>query len=427
MEHILLPADTFIVKNNTVLHENRRILISLYQPLIGSTAISLYYTLWTYLDYFEYLSDEIAHNTLLNNMMISIGEFVDARHKLESIGLLKTYIKEDKITNYVYEIYSPQTADEFLNNPVLSVALENALGKREYKKTLDFFKIPTFKLKGYDDITASFTDNFTFDSKNIRELEINNLRRKNILNIKIIPNIDLNTVFSLIPDEILNKKSIKDKQKDLIIKLALVYNFNEEEMIAIIRNSINDKKQIDDDLLKQNASKDYEFDNSGKLPSLIYKTQPDNLKSTSETINKENRMIKIFETTSPYDFILSKYKTGKPTSTDLKIVSYLLIDLELKPGVVNVLVDYVLKINNNKLTKAFVETIASQWKKMGIETVTDAMNLAKSEYNLRKKSKEKNNNQSSKIIPKWINEEIDADIATEEEIKEFEKILGEIK
>ena len=59
MESNLLPADTFIVKNNTILHENRRILISLYQPLVGSTAISLYYTLWTYLDQYEVLSDDI--------------------------------------------------------------------------------------------------------------------------------------------------------------------------------------------------------------------------------------------------------------------------------------------------------------------------------------------------------------------------------
>lgn len=92
MENIL-PVDTFIVVNKTILNHDNKVLISLYQPLIGSTAISLYYTLSNYLDYFEYISDEVEHHSILNNMMISINEFNDARKKLEAIGLIKTFQK----------------------------------------------------------------------------------------------------------------------------------------------------------------------------------------------------------------------------------------------------------------------------------------------------------------------------------------------
>lgn len=428
MENNLLPIDTFVVKNNTILHEERRILISLYQPLIGSTAISLYYTLWTYLDHFECLSDEITHNTILNNMMISINEFLDARKKLEAIGLLKTYLKEGKINNYIYELYSPLEANEFINNPIFSVALMNVLGEKEYNKTLEFFKIPVISLKNYTDISAKFSDNFEFKTNSLREVEIENIKSKNINNIKIIPNINLNLVFEMIPDEVLNKRSIKASDKDLICKLALIYNFKEKELYEIIRNSIDDKHIIDTNILKEQANKYYEYDNNGKLPSLIFKTQPENLRAKNTEINNKNRMIKIFETTSPYDFIASKYKTGTPSQSDLKLISYLLIDLELKPGVVNVLIDYVLKINNNKLTKVFVETIASQWKKENIQTVTEAMTLALKEYKIRNGKKDeykrlKNTNTS--ITPKWLNEDIKADIMTDEELKEFEKILGE--
>ena len=41
----VLPADTFLVVNKTVLQDDRKILISLYEPLIGGLAINLYYTL----------------------------------------------------------------------------------------------------------------------------------------------------------------------------------------------------------------------------------------------------------------------------------------------------------------------------------------------------------------------------------------------
>jgi len=130
-------------------------------------------------------------------------------------------------------------------------------------------------------------------------------------------------------------------------------------------------------------------------------------------------MIHLFETTSPYDFINSKYKTGNPTSSDLAIISYLLIDLNLKPGVVNVLVDYVLKINNNKLIKSFVEVIAAQWSKSGIETVEAAMEIAEKEYKKKKNTVTKATKKES-ITPDWFNKDIKEDTASDEEIKKLE-------
>ena len=84
----VLPADIFVVVNKTVLQDDRKILVSLYEPLIGALAINLYNTLWTYLDHLELISTEYTHNTLLNTMMITVQEMMDARLKLEGIGLL---------------------------------------------------------------------------------------------------------------------------------------------------------------------------------------------------------------------------------------------------------------------------------------------------------------------------------------------------
>ena len=62
MEKTLFPADTYIVKNATILKkEDRDILIRLYEPVIGSTAVSLYFTLWSNLDTSEIISTEKTH------------------------------------------------------------------------------------------------------------------------------------------------------------------------------------------------------------------------------------------------------------------------------------------------------------------------------------------------------------------------------
>ena len=57
-----------------------------------------------------------------------------------------------------------------------------------------------------------------------------------------------------------------------------------------------------------------------------------------------------------------------------------MVNQKMKPGVVNVLISYVLKVNNNKFTKGYVDSVASQWRRLNIETVPEAMELAEKEH-----------------------------------------------
>ena len=219
-----LPADTFIVTNKTVLNNNDLgILLTLYQPLVGNDSISLYYTLWSYLDKAELLSNEWTHHHLLTNMQITINEIDDARVKLEAIGLLKTYLKKGNINNYIYELYSPMSASEFINNPVLATALYNAIGKLEYEKIINFYKIPNLNLRGYEDITKNFSDVFGFSNSCVNDNLIYDLRKSRYRNLEILSKVDINTILNLIPDELLNKKTINKDMKEYIYIIYHTY------------------------------------------------------------------------------------------------------------------------------------------------------------------------------------------------------------
>ena len=221
-----LAADTFIVTNKTVINNNDlSILLNLYQPLVGNEAISLYYTLWSYLDKSELISNEWTHHHLLTNMQITISEIDDARVKLEALGLLKTYKKEGNVNSYVYEMYSPMSASEFINNPVLATALYNRVGKLEYEKIISFYKIPSLNLRDYTDITKSFSDVFGFFNGSINDNLIYDLRKSRYRSIEILSKIDINTILSLIPDELLNKKTISKSLKEYIYNIAYIYNY----------------------------------------------------------------------------------------------------------------------------------------------------------------------------------------------------------
>ena len=102
----------------------------------------------------------------------------------------------------------------------------------------------------------------------------------------------------------------------------------------------------------------------------------------------------------------------------------MLLDLNMMPGVVNVLIDYVLRINDNKIVPNFIETIASQWIKSNVQTVNEAMAIAEKEY--KKRSTHKQPKKQNQALPKWFNEQIEEKI-DEEKTKQMEEMLSQYK
>jgi replication initiation and membrane attachment protein len=84
------------------------------------------------------------------SLKLRLEELIEARELLEGIGLIKTYYKEGSSLNqFVYELYSPMSAYEFLTNPILSTTLYNNIGAKEYERTIKYFKTSTIKKENY--------------------------------------------------------------------------------------------------------------------------------------------------------------------------------------------------------------------------------------------------------------------------------------
>jgi replication initiation and membrane attachment protein len=428
----VLPADTYTVINKSIITEkDKKIISMLYQPIIGYTATSLYYTLIDDLDKQELISIELTHHHLMATMQLKLEDIVIAREKLEAIGLLKTYMKKDNINQYVYLLYSPISANEFFNHPILNIVLYNNLGKTEYDKLINCFKTPRITLKDYEDITSSFDEIFTPVSGTVTENE--DITKRDSNNIIINRGIDFNMITSSIPESQINEKCFNTETKELINNLSFIYNLSTLDMQGLIRNSLNEKGMIDKTLLRKSCRDYYKFDNAGNLPTLIYNKQPEYLKKPQGDNSKWAKMVYTFENITPYQLLKAKYKGAEPTDRDKKLVESLLVDQKLNYGVVNVLLSYVLKINNEQLNKSYVEAIAGQWKRLNIETVEEAMKFTeKNHKKLNKLIEEKNKKKTpttnkttpKKVEPIWINKEQDIELTTQEEMDEFDKILS---
>lgn len=416
----LLPADKYVVVNKTILTEvDKKNLIHLYEPIIGFGATSLYLTLWSDLDSLEIMSRDFTHHHLMSILKCSLDIIKQARETLEAVGLIKTYFKEGDINSYVYELYSPISAAEFFNNPILNIVLYNNIGEEEYNHLKEMYKKVNIDLKDYENITKTFNE--TFESTNLPVVEA---REREILPLNIESDIDFDMILASIPKGILNEKAFNKKMKELIINLSFIYDLDTLKITELIRSSINEKGSIDKETLRKNARRYYQF-NNGTLPTIVYRTQPEYLKTPIGDNSKKGRIIGVFENTSPRDFLESKYGGVHATSRDLKLLEMLLIDLELPPAVVNVLIDYVLKVNNNKLSQNYIETIAGQWKRSGIKTAKEAMDLAEKEYRKLSKNKDKKLSKVAKEapVPIWFDKKIEKEEVTEEEKEELEELL----
>lgn len=421
----VIPSDKFTVINKTVLNDNdRKTLFMLYQPLIGQTSISLYFSLWSYLDRNEFISEDLKHSNLINNMQLRLEEIIEAREKLEGIGLLKTYIKKGVKDEYVYELYSPMSPNEFLNNPVLNISLYNSIGLKEFDRITSYFKIPSINLDDYEDITCSFNDVFmSIDFDNYKPI-LDDLKGNRKNKLKMISSFDLNKVLSLIPEEILDDISISNDIKEFLYKISFIYNYNDDEMLELIKNSIINKK-IDKEVFRENARKYYKFEKPDKVLGIVYKKQPEILRKDYGT-SKKDKMIYQFETMSPYEYICNKHGGNKPTKQEVSILQYLLDDMNLNPGVVNVIIDYVLRESNNKLSKNFVESVAAQFSRSKIETVEDAMALANQEHKQKKNTSLKKS-KKLEIVPEWVGKDIKEKDLSDDEYKRMEEMLSKFE
>ena len=308
--------------------------------------------------------------------------------------------------------------------------LYNNIGKKEYEKLVNCYKLPRISFKDYNDITKSFNQVFTSVSGNTF-IENDNIIEKN--NNKIIFNnkIDFDLLISSIPKSMINDKCFNEDTKELIRSLSFTYNIDDLNMQALVRNALNERGMIDKNELRRECRNFYQFEENGKLPTLIYSKQPEYLKTPRGDSSNWAKQVYTFENITPYDYLKSKYKNGEPTLRELKIIEDLMINYKMKPGVVNVLIDYVLRVNNQKFTKSYIETVASQWVRLNIETVEDAMKTAEKEHKKLKKlveGKKVTKNYTSKkeeSLPSWFDKEMESKEITKEEQEELDNLLKE--
>ncbi|GGI10257.1 replication initiation and membrane attachment family protein [Gottfriedia solisilvae] len=458
----VLPADPYTVLAAGYLHNfHRQVLTMLYQPIIGSQALSLYMTLWSECEQTDLNPNNLTHHSLMLGMRTNLKTIYEQRLMLEGIGLLKVYEgSEEGNKKLLYELQSPLDPHSFFEDPILNIFLFKTIGKTQYQRAKNFFSRQAFSKEGYRDISSSFDSVFqTVTMEQLHEIQKNNeitqsetqntrlLKEQQPLKISVkMEEFDYDLFLDGLSDSFVPKRSFTAEVKETILKLAFLYGINPIQMKTIVMRALNDENKINTESLRLEAREWYQFQHHEALPTIVEKVQPiQHRELKAEPTTQEEKLIQCFETISPRQYLKEISGGAEPSEADLKIIEEIMIDQKLLPGVANVLIDYVMIRLDKKLSRNYVIKIASHWARKGVTTVKQAMDLARKEFEETRQgttvAKARTGNRRNKairteIVPDWLqpNAESVAPITVEtnnssvdEERKRLEKELEMFK
>ena len=188
---------------------------------------------------------------------------------------------------------------------VLNVVLYNNIGKKEYDKLVSYFKVPPLHLKDYQDVTAKFSE--VFKSSSMKPFDVvENLRTREMSTPLFEEQIDFDLLSSSIPKDMVHAKCFNNDVKELINALAFTYHIDTVAMQNLVRDCLNEKGMVDKQLLRKSCRNFYQFEEGGRLPTMVYRKQPDFLKKPVGDSSKWAKMVYTFENLTPYEYLASK-------------------------------------------------------------------------------------------------------------------------
>ncbi|WP_409251591.1 replication initiation and membrane attachment family protein [Bacillus sp. SCS-153A] len=389
------PVDRYTVCLNGIIQGyEQKAVTFLYQPLIGPVCYSLYMTLLNEVEEYRLNSEQSSHYHLMNFLSSNLPEIYEARLKLEGIGLLKTYVKQEgDPREFIYEVQPPLSPQQFFTDGMLNVYLFRKIGKTHFNRLKKFFCDDKTDFSHYQEVTRSFQDVYT-SSQTINLLD-EEAEKASALgahekftdpgNSAGVPvdtiDFDFDLLLAGLSQNMVPRRAFTPRVKETVAKLSCLYSIDPLQMKNVILSALTEDDDINIEELRKAARDWYQLRHAGdSLPDLQPKITQNAPSPRKQPESKEEKLIEYLETTSPKEVLKDISGGIEPAKSDLKAIEEVMISKKLSTGVTNVLLQYVLLKTDMKLTKGYLEKIASHWVRKKVSTAQEAMDLAKKEH-----------------------------------------------
>jgi replication initiation and membrane attachment protein len=363
-------SDVYEVSSGSILTDyDRKVLVRLYQPIIGAEAIALYFTLWSELEGERTITTYNATiNRIVDNLKLAIKAINYGLEQLEMMGLVKTFVKKEKEHHhFIYQLKAPLTPYQFFDYELFHMLFKNALTKLDYERTRLYFDNVKAIKSEFVEVTKTFNAaKLGLDLNNKEVAEIMKLANNNPDRSfsKPILSFDFDLFYQGLKDYQIAKRVINKTVEEEIKVLANTYNISVFEMRNLVVSSLDKDGSVNLFKLKARAQEFVPL-----TPVVNTKISVSSNSGNDQLDAKINLLTKL----SPLEFLTLKYNNQKPLYADVKLLENLKKETKLPDPIINVLIDYVLFKNNNRLTASYIMKIAGSLMREDIKDVYQAM------------------------------------------------------
>ncbi|RPF57734.1 replication initiation and membrane attachment family protein [Abyssicoccus albus] len=395
------------------------ILHALYVPIVGYDSVALY----EYMMRFQSRPSQFQnHYIFMKELNMPLRVFEQTRHKLEAIGLIKTFVNTiDELNIFEYELVKPMSPNEYFNDPMMNVFLYKTVEKDRYLELRQQFVKSHTIHSDFKEVTKRYEEVFDHKLNHQMDESVNDpstvqfVKDNESGGIPSEPSFDFELFQTLLRNNYIDLDSFTTETKQLIEQLSNLYSISPNHMKGILLDSLNGDKSINHKLLAQRARNFYQIEHNGQLPNIKLKDQQQDLsnqahqideRAQNESQSSKAQWFELQDKTPPIErfYMVSG---GKVTEEDKKLIERITQETELPYGVANILIEYVYQLKDKTLPQKFTIQIAAQWAREGLKNAQQAMDYAKS-YQQRQKQKQfdqQNRFKTKGVTPEWLERE----------------------
>lgn len=431
LEQIMPNSIYQVFKALPLTSEGQKSLTYLYQPIIGANAMSLYYHLLG--DASDLAEQEFTHLDCLNTLNIGMPDFFAARRRLEGMGLMTVFQKEDPEFGkmFLYQLEEPVNPQRFILDTTYSFLLHQAVGERRFQQIIRRFKPKIIDLSSYVNTTANFTQvygqldlsRFAQEAPQL-EFASQSFDAGQTSTLEVADDVlDWDFLSQLAQKKFIAKENFTPEFRMQLSIYASLYGYKEMELVELLTQVValdtglvnsNDLRRL---IEKNNAPK--ALKNQTDLPNVKQSKQRYQQLSQKGFTQRDLNLIKTSEETAPSDFLkaIKQEKNSFVSDSEMRLLKTLVERTPLTNAVINILIHYVLVVQNNStLQERFVTTIAANWSEKGFKTPEMAIEYVR-QYVRESKEKQKENEEKKQarqnrpyqkkavrkeVLPEWV-------------------------
>lgn len=363
--------------------EDIKTLSLLYQPLIGPNSLGCYLMLSNLVNPTNLQTDIYKMQYLLDILNFNVETLTNVLDKLNAIGLLTTYEKDNI---YLFRLNMPLKPRQFFLDTILGPYLKSEVGDKNFDQLFSYFSSSEVSKKGYKNITKAFDQVYKTKVYEPISSEKFIIGRKNNGGVIIKDAFDFETFYEGLPIRLKKRRIFTKKVISQIASVMYVYNFTEREMIRILSSAYDEENNKIFAEKIGLLAREY-FEKNYTESQITFEKQPE----VADEVD--------LRTLKPQDIIAVIGGKMTNNSVALETIRKFIERNAVDIGLINGVIIASIKYTGHVPSLVYLEKVLADWLSKGIKTGKDALRVLQGIPETRKSKTRK---RVSDDEPEWL-------------------------